>query len=144
MEHETYPRCSRGTCDPLLLLTVHSRPPMQRLAAAWSLLVTPQSGTVGVCRLVKIVDKGFSLARVHLRKPIITEPFVQTRCKNRTDNGIQGSLLEILLRIHDHDDPMPPSDAEKQLSASERTLLSQWIREGGVRSPFLKKRRMVF
>ena len=38
---------------------------------------------------------------------------------------------ELLLRIHDADDPMPPEDAEKQLSDSEKDLLSQWVRQGG-------------
>lgn len=34
-------------------------------------------------------------------------------------------------RIESEDDPMPPEDAEKQLTESERRLLSQWILEGG-------------
>ena len=38
---------------------------------------------------------------------------------------------EILFRIHDKEDPMPPDDAEKQLTEGERTLLSQWIKGGG-------------
>ncbi len=38
---------------------------------------------------------------------------------------------EILARVHDAKDPMPPSDAEKQLTEEERTLLSQWIESGG-------------
>lgn len=38
---------------------------------------------------------------------------------------------EILIRIHDKDDPMPPEDAEKQLTEKERELISLWIREGG-------------
>ncbi|MCS1410508.1 MAG: hypothetical protein M2R45_03702 [Verrucomicrobia subdivision 3 bacterium] len=38
---------------------------------------------------------------------------------------------ELLARIHDADDPMPPEDAEKQLTDAERALLSQWVREGG-------------
>ena len=38
---------------------------------------------------------------------------------------------EILARIHSTDDPMPPADAEKQLTAAERDLISRWIREGG-------------
>ena len=37
----------------------------------------------------------------------------------------------ILLRIHSTDEPMPPADAEKQLTERERDLLSRWIREGG-------------
>ena len=38
---------------------------------------------------------------------------------------------EILVRIHSTDDPMPPSDAEKQLTAKERELFSRWVRQGG-------------
>ena len=38
---------------------------------------------------------------------------------------------EILARIYDADDPMPPADAEKQLTEKERELLSQWVRQGG-------------
>ena len=45
-----------------------------------------------------------------------------------TDN-LQES--EILFRLHDKEDPMPPDDAEKQLTEDERTLLSQWVKGGG-------------
>jgi len=38
---------------------------------------------------------------------------------------------EILVRIHSSDAPMPPEDAEKQLTDEERELLDQWIRQGG-------------
>lgn len=38
---------------------------------------------------------------------------------------------EVLLRIHDADDPMPPMDAEKQLTPEERQLLDTWVRQGG-------------
>ena len=38
---------------------------------------------------------------------------------------------EILFRIHDEEDPMPPLDAEKQLTDSEKSLLSSWISSGG-------------
>jgi len=38
---------------------------------------------------------------------------------------------EILVRIHSAEEPMPPSDAEKQLTAAERKLLDRWIRQGG-------------
>jgi hypothetical protein len=37
----------------------------------------------------------------------------------------------VLLRIHSADDPMPPSDAEAQLSEQERQLLTRWIQQGG-------------
>ena len=39
---------------------------------------------------------------------------------------------EILLRIHDAQDPMPPKDASKPLSAREREVLSQWVWAGGI------------
>ncbi len=38
---------------------------------------------------------------------------------------------EILVRIHSADEPMPPADARKQLTAKERGLLSRWVRQGG-------------
>ena len=38
---------------------------------------------------------------------------------------------ELLRRIHDADDPMPPEDAEKHLTAAERELLDRWVRQGG-------------
>ncbi|MGB6045058.1 MAG: DUF1549 domain-containing protein, partial [Pirellulales bacterium] len=38
---------------------------------------------------------------------------------------------EILVRIHSADDPMPPEDAEKQLTPNERDLISRWVRQGG-------------
>lgn len=38
---------------------------------------------------------------------------------------------EILSRIHSEDDPMPPEDADKQLTDAERELLSRWILQGG-------------
>ena len=38
---------------------------------------------------------------------------------------------ELLLRILDTADPMPPADAEKQLSEKERETLVSWINEGG-------------
>tara|TARA_B100001057_G_scaffold485036_1_gene564132 strand:- start:2008 stop:4440 length:2433 start_codon:yes stop_codon:yes gene_type:complete len=41
------------------------------------------------------------------------------------------SESEILFRIHDEEDPMPPIDADKQLTDSEKSLLSSWISSGG-------------
>ncbi|MCH8923567.1 MAG: DUF1549 domain-containing protein, partial [Planctomycetes bacterium] len=38
---------------------------------------------------------------------------------------------EMLVRLHSADEPMPPEDAEKQLTAKERDLLSRWVRQGG-------------
>lgn len=37
----------------------------------------------------------------------------------------------LLQRIHSADDPMPPDDAEKQLTTKERDVLSRWVRQGG-------------
>ena len=37
----------------------------------------------------------------------------------------------VLARIHSTDDPMPPDDAEKQLTNQERDLISRWIMQGG-------------
>ncbi len=37
----------------------------------------------------------------------------------------------VLERIHSTDDPMPPDEAEKPLTASERKIISQWIHDGG-------------
>ncbi|NQZ60304.1 MAG: DUF1549 domain-containing protein [Lentisphaeraceae bacterium] len=41
------------------------------------------------------------------------------------------SESEIIVRIHDEDDLMPPDDAENQLTAKERELLTQWVKSGG-------------
>lgn len=38
---------------------------------------------------------------------------------------------ELVARIHDQDDPMPPADADRQLTDAERELLTIWIRQGG-------------
>ena len=38
---------------------------------------------------------------------------------------------ELLARIFSDDDPMPPVDAERQLTDKERQVLKQWIEEGG-------------
>ncbi len=38
---------------------------------------------------------------------------------------------EILARINDPDDPMPPKEADKKLSPAERELIGRWIRQGG-------------
>lgn len=38
---------------------------------------------------------------------------------------------EVLIRLHDADDPMPPEDAEKQLTDAERDILSKWVKQGG-------------
>lgn len=38
---------------------------------------------------------------------------------------------ELLVRIQSTDDPMPPADAEKQLTLQQRELLARWVRQGG-------------
>jgi mono/diheme cytochrome c family protein len=38
---------------------------------------------------------------------------------------------EILVRLQSKDEPMPPADAEKQLTGKERDLLIRWVRQGG-------------
>lgn len=38
---------------------------------------------------------------------------------------------ELLIRINSSDDPMPPADAEKQLSDRERELIRRWVHQGG-------------
>ena len=43
----------------------------------------------------------------------------------------QPEKSEILSRIRDRDDPMPPEDADNQLSENEKVLLEQWIAQGG-------------
>ena len=38
---------------------------------------------------------------------------------------------ELLKRIHSKDDPMPPDDFEKKLTAEEKKILSEWVKQGG-------------
>jgi len=38
---------------------------------------------------------------------------------------------ELLRRIRSKDEPMPPADAEKQLTDAERDILSRWVLQGG-------------
>ena len=38
---------------------------------------------------------------------------------------------EILARIHDKENPMPPAEAEKPLTDNERELITNWIQQGG-------------
>ncbi len=49
------------------------------------------------------------------------------RAVNTADPGAS----EILKRINDLDAPMPPADAERQLSQAEKEVLSRWIHQGG-------------
>lgn len=38
---------------------------------------------------------------------------------------------ELLRRINSADEPMPPEDAEKQLTDAERQILNRWVKQGG-------------
>ncbi|MHC4875639.1 MAG: PSD1 and planctomycete cytochrome C domain-containing protein [Planctomycetota bacterium] len=38
---------------------------------------------------------------------------------------------ELLRRINSTDEPMPPADAEKQLTDAEREILNRWVKQGG-------------
>jgi hypothetical protein len=38
---------------------------------------------------------------------------------------------ELLVRIHDTDDPMPPVKSGKKLTAGERDILTRWVKQGG-------------
>ena len=38
---------------------------------------------------------------------------------------------ELLARILSKDDPMPPADAERQLTSGERDILKRWVEQGG-------------
>jgi len=38
---------------------------------------------------------------------------------------------ELLARIFSKDDPMPPADAERQLTGEERLILKRWVEQGG-------------
>ncbi len=49
----------------------------------------------------------------------------------RAIDGEAPANSRLLERIHSTDDPMPPVDAEKQLTESEREILSRWIKQGG-------------
>ena len=44
------------------------------------------------------------------------------------------SKSEILVRINSTDEPMPPAEAEKKLTAHERELIKRWVLQGGTYS----------
>lgn len=44
------------------------------------------------------------------------------------------SRSELLDRIHSADAPMPPADADKQLTPAERAILTRWVEQGGAYS----------
>lgn len=49
----------------------------------------------------------------------------------RALDPLQLSESEILKRIYDKEDPMPPLDADKQLTESERDQIHKWVLSGG-------------
>ena len=49
----------------------------------------------------------------------------------RAINSSKPKASELLIRIHDEDDPMPPEKKGKPLTAKEKELLTQWINQGG-------------
>ena len=55
----------------------------------------------------------------------------QAATANRGVDPDNPSKSELLRRIHSQTEPMPPPEAKRQLTAGERELLTQWIREGG-------------
>ena len=46
-------------------------------------------------------------------------------------NPKEPAKSELLKRILSSEEPMPPADAEKQLTKAERELIARWVREGG-------------
>ncbi len=58
-----------------------------------------------------------------------------------TENGIvpivpgQPDASEIIARIFDHEDPMPPEKAHKPLTDRQKALFKQWVAEGAVYEP---------
>ncbi|MDA7884677.1 DUF1549 domain-containing protein, partial [Akkermansiaceae bacterium] len=42
---------------------------------------------------------------------------------------------ELIFRIHDEDDPMPPEDDGKPLTAEEKEILTLWVKQGGEYAP---------
>ena len=49
----------------------------------------------------------------------------------RAVNPDDPARSEIIARIHDTDDPMPPEDSGKQLTPAERKLIERWALQGG-------------
>ncbi|MEZ6131932.1 MAG: PSD1 and planctomycete cytochrome C domain-containing protein [Planctomycetaceae bacterium] len=58
----------------------------------------------------------------------------QLRDGRRAINSDDPADSELLTRIHSRDNPMPPANAEKQLTPAERDVLSKWVRQGGAYS----------
>ncbi len=59
------------------------------------------------------------------------EAATQARSGYQAINPTSPEQSELLARIHSVDEPMPPADAEKQLSRRERDVLTRWVKQGG-------------
>ena len=57
---------------------------------------------------------------------ILLPPLSADRGGYRAINAEVPSESEVLARIHSADDPMPPEDAEKQLTDAERDIITRW------------------
>ncbi|MFT6572006.1 MAG: hypothetical protein ACJA16_000179 [Akkermansiaceae bacterium] len=44
-------------------------------------------------------------------------------------DDLEGS--ELIFRLHDEDDPMPPEEDGKPLTATEKEILTKWVKQGG-------------
>ena len=53
------------------------------------------------------------------------------RAGNKAINPADVDSSWLLHRIHSVDEPMPPADAERQLTKPERDLLTEWVKQGG-------------
>lgn len=59
------------------------------------------------------------------------EAATEIRSGSQAINPKTPEQSELLARINSVEEPMPPSDAEKQLTSAERDVLSRWVRQGG-------------
>lgn len=132
---------------PQFALLLSARPAIFIAAVAWFSLVAPQAvwgqaepAEAPVDFAAEILpilsDKCFAChgpdtsEEVDLRLDSF-ETATADRGGYRAINVDQPEESEFLLRIESEDNPMPPADAEKQLSDEEKKLLRRWIEEGG-------------
>jgi hypothetical protein len=59
------------------------------------------------------------------------EAATQVRSGYQVINPTSPEQSELLARIHSVEEPMPPADAEKQLTLRERDILTRWVKQGG-------------
>jgi hypothetical protein len=59
------------------------------------------------------------------------EGATQVRSGYQAINPNSPRQSELLARINSSEEPMPPADAEKQLTPAEREVLSRWVMQGG-------------